>query len=49
MVYELPLVEYAMCTKFGTDQSDGADFYKGQTDRQTFVFIYIDYKKITYL
>ena len=49
MVYDLPLVEYGMYTKFGTDRSNGADLYKGQPDRQTFVFIYIDYKKITYL
>ena len=32
MVYELSLVEYGMCTKFGTDRSDGADLYKGQID-----------------
>ena len=33
-----PLVEYCTCTKFGTDWSNGADLYKGQTYRYTFVY-----------
>ena len=39
MVYDLPLVEYGMYTKFGTDRSNGVDLYKGQT--QTYIRFYI--------
>ena len=35
LLYDLPLVKQGMCTKFGADWSNGVDFYKGQTDRQT--------------
>ena len=41
MVYDLPLVEYGMYTKFGTDWSNGADLYEGQ-NIQIYIRIYID-------
>ena len=32
IAYDLPLAEYGICTKFGSDRSKGVDFYKEHTN-----------------
>mgnify|MGYP003390333888 CR=1 FL=1 len=40
IAYDLPLAEYGMCSKFGSNRSKIVDFYKEHTHKHTFRFIY---------